>query len=136
MEKWWDKYKVSLTEVNQQVATAESEINIYLQELGYIQSYQNSYNGERVMQMSFDLTDDVVQQLKTIPNLDNFVNRVIQKALLNQAVANDKHSKWALLAQEIESNPALNLDGYSEQLKKDTLEVRENFIFPSDENSQ
>lgn len=88
------------------------------------------------MQMSFDLTDDVIQQLKTIPNLDNFVNRVIQKALQNQAVANDKHSKWALLAQEIESNPALNLDGYSEQLKKDTLEVRENFIFPSDENSR
>ena len=88
------------------------------------------------MQMTFDLTDDAVQQLKTIPNLDNFVNRVIKKALQNQAVANDKPSKWALLAQEIDSNPALNLDGYSEQLKKDTLEVRENFIFTSDESSR
>jgi regulatory protein YycI of two-component signal transduction system YycFG len=83
---------------------------------------------ERPMQMSFDLTDDVVQQLKTIPNIDNFVNRVIKKALQNQLVINDKSSKWALLAQEIENNPTLNLDGYSEQLKKDTLEVREGFI--------
>ena len=88
------------------------------------------------MQISFDLTDDVVQQLKSIPNLDTFVNRVIKKALQNQLISNDKPSKWALLAQEIENNPTLNLDGYSKQLKKDTLELRESFIFSSDQNSQ
>ena len=88
------------------------------------------------MQMSFDLTDDVIQQLKTIPNLDNFVNRVIKKALQNQLVINDQSLKWALLAQEIENNPTLNLDGYSKQLKKDTLELREGFIFSSDQNNQ
>lgn len=88
------------------------------------------------MQISFDLTDDVVQQLKLIPNLDTFVNRVIKKALKNQLISNDKPSKWALLAQEIENNPTLNLDGYSKQLKKDTLELRESFIFSSDQNSQ
>ena len=48
----------------------------------------------------------------------------------------DKPSKWAVLAQEIETNPALNLDGYSDQLKKDTLELRENFIFSSEQNGQ
>ena len=37
LERWWDKYKVSLNEINQKVETAESEMNAYLQELGYIQ---------------------------------------------------------------------------------------------------
>jgi len=87
------------------------------------------------MQMSFELTDDVVQQLKTIPNPDGFVNRVIQKALQNQEIVNNKPSKWALLSQEIESNADLNLDGYSEQLKKDVLDLRADFIFASDKNS-
>jgi hypothetical protein len=87
------------------------------------------------MQMSFELTDDVVQQLKTIPNPDGFVNRVIQKALQNQEIVNKKPSKWALLSQEIESNADLNLDGYSEQLKKDVLDLRADFIFASDKNS-
>ncbi len=88
------------------------------------------------MQMSFNLTDDVVQQLKAIPNLDNFVNRVIQKELQNQVVTLDKPSKWALMAQEIESNSVLNLAGYSEHLKKSALEIRENFVFPSDDSTQ
>lgn len=44
-----------------------------------------------------------------------------------------KPSKWALLAQEIDSNPDLNLAGYSEQIKKDALDVREGFSFPSDD---
>lgn len=35
LERWWDKYKVSLHEINQQVETAETEMNAYLQELGY-----------------------------------------------------------------------------------------------------
>jgi len=37
LERWWDKYKVSLNEINKKVDTAESEMNAYLQELGYIQ---------------------------------------------------------------------------------------------------
>lgn len=88
------------------------------------------------MQMSFDLADDVVKQLKTIPNLDSFVNRVITKALQNQITANVKPTKWVLFAQEIQNNPSLNLDGYSEQLKKDTLEIRENFIFSIENDTQ
>ena len=38
LERWWDKYKVSLNEINQKVETAEFEMNAYLQELGYIQA--------------------------------------------------------------------------------------------------
>jgi hypothetical protein len=88
------------------------------------------------MQMSFELTDAVAQQLKTIPNIDNFVNKVIQRALQNQEFESDKPSKWALLANEISNNPDLNLDGYSEQLKNDSQEVRENFSLLSDDNKQ
>jgi len=36
LERWWDKYKVSLHEINQKVETAETEMNAYLQELGYV----------------------------------------------------------------------------------------------------
>ena len=34
-EKWWDKYKVSLRELDQQVEEAENVMKGYLQELGY-----------------------------------------------------------------------------------------------------
>lgn len=34
-EKWWDKYKVSLRELDQQVVEAEAVMKGYLQELGY-----------------------------------------------------------------------------------------------------
>ena len=36
LERWWDKYKVSLHEINKKVETAETEMNAYLQELGYV----------------------------------------------------------------------------------------------------
>ena len=35
LERWWDKYKVSLHELDSQVEEAESIMNGYLKELGY-----------------------------------------------------------------------------------------------------
>jgi len=35
LERWWDKYKVSLHEIDGQVEAAEAEMNGYLKELGY-----------------------------------------------------------------------------------------------------
>ncbi|MBL1456658.1 MAG: type I restriction-modification system subunit M [Methylophaga sp.] len=35
LERWWDKYRVSLNELDSQVAEAESAMKEYLQELGY-----------------------------------------------------------------------------------------------------
>ncbi|EIU6869439.1 type I restriction-modification system subunit M [Vibrio parahaemolyticus] len=35
LERWWDKYQVSLTELNQQVTEAEQVMQGYLKELGY-----------------------------------------------------------------------------------------------------
>ncbi len=43
LERWWDKYKVSLNEINQKVDAAETEMNAYLQELGYIQDDVKKY---------------------------------------------------------------------------------------------
>lgn len=85
------------------------------------------------MLMSFDLTDDVIQQLKLVPDIDNFVNQVIQKALKKEIITKEQPSKWGMFVQEIENNTNLQLNGYSEQLKKDMQEVRENFFFSNDE---
>ena len=35
LERWWDKYKVSLHELDAEVAEAESVMKGYLRELGY-----------------------------------------------------------------------------------------------------
>lgn len=35
LERWWDKYRVSLNELDAQVAETESVMNAYLKELGY-----------------------------------------------------------------------------------------------------
>lgn len=78
------------------------------------------------MQISFDLTEEVIQALKLIPDKDDFVNQVIKSALQKQQFQN-KPSKWATLAQEIEQENYFS--AYSEQLKKDMSTVRENFIF-------
>lgn len=84
------------------------------------------------MQISFNLSEAAIQQLKNLADPDSFVDQLITKALVNQQRITDKPSKWALLAQEIDKNPELNLSGYSEHIKKDALEVREGFIFPGD----
>ena len=36
LERWWDKYKVSLHELDSQVADAESAMKGFLGELGYV----------------------------------------------------------------------------------------------------
>jgi type I restriction enzyme M protein len=35
LERWWDKYQVSLNELDEQVAESEHEMQVYLKELGY-----------------------------------------------------------------------------------------------------
>ena len=34
-ERWWDKYKVSLKEINSQAKESENKMKKYLKELGY-----------------------------------------------------------------------------------------------------
>jgi type I restriction enzyme M protein len=35
LERWWDKYRVSLRELDQEVVAAEGVMRGYLEELGY-----------------------------------------------------------------------------------------------------
>ncbi|MDD2660195.1 MAG: hypothetical protein PHY54_11055 [Methylococcales bacterium] len=85
------------------------------------------------MQLTFNFTDDIAQQLQALPNSTEFVNQAIKKALLNKAATEAKPSKWAKFVQEIENSPELQLGDYAEQLKTDLCEFRENFVFPGDE---
>ena len=85
------------------------------------------------MQITFDLSVETVKKLQSMPNIDDFIQQLINNALNNSVKVKKPLSKWALLVQEIENNPALQLNGYSEQMKEDMREVSDNFFFPSDE---
>lgn len=53
----------------------------------------------------------------------------LEESLMKEAErANKKPSKWALLAERVNNDP-VHLAGYSEQLKKDMQEFRENSEF-------
>jgi hypothetical protein len=56
----------------------------------------------------------------------------IRRTLQNKATVKTKPSKWALLVQEIESTPELQLGDYAVRLKGDMGELKEHFEFPSD----
>jgi len=83
------------------------------------------------MQISLNLSESTIQQLSILPDADSFVEDVVKKALQTQTEAKTRPSKWALLAKEIEERNYFG--GCSEQIKKDAKEVREGFVFPSDE---
>ena len=51
------------------------------------------------MQMSFDLTEDVVQQLKVMPNSDDFVNQLRRIQVINATP-----SKSSVLSEAISQN--------------------------------
>ncbi len=75
-----------------------------------------------------------MQVLINVP--DNLPQVIIQKHIkqLEQNLVKEarkiakKPSKWALLAEKVDNNP-VHLEGYSEQLKKDMQEFRENAKF-------
>ncbi len=53
----------------------------------------------------------------------------LEESLIKEAEkAKQEPSKWALLAEKVANNP-VHLAGYSEQLKKDMQEFRENAEF-------
>ena len=78
---------------------------------------------ERAMQLTLTLPDTLVQQLKSIPDSDNFVREVLQNAVKEYA---RPPSKWSKMAERIEQN-AIELGDYTLQFKHDMQTVRENF---------
>ncbi|MGI9277412.1 MAG: hypothetical protein ACR2PT_21515 [Endozoicomonas sp.] len=48
VENWWDKYKVTLTEIEHQRDQAATKLQYYLENLGYVQTMQCSGKPARV----------------------------------------------------------------------------------------
>ena len=84
------------------------------------------------MDMTFRLPDEMSQQLRQLPNPDQFVREVLQKALNSlerrSGASPSQSSKWAQLVQRIHEEPG-GLRGYSAQLQHDMQEFRDNFAF-------
>lgn len=75
------------------------------------------------MQIIINVPDTLPKALiqKRIKQLEDSLKKEAEKA-------DEKTSKWALLAEKVANNP-VHLSGYSEQLKKDMQEFRENAEF-------
>jgi hypothetical protein len=86
------------------------------------------------MEMTLTLSDEIGKQIQNLPNPNEFVSQVVKdalKKLTNQQQKAGEPSKWAKIAQRIHTDP-VHLAGYSQQLKKDLREFRENFEFLHD----
>ncbi len=87
------------------------------------------------MEITIRFPDEIGKQVHQIPNFDEFVTRVVREALKNrpaQVTSSDSRlSKWARISQRVQNDP-VHLEGYSQQLKKDMREFRDNFEFKHD----
>lgn len=79
------------------------------------------------MQITFNLPEDLAQQLQIMPDCEVFVRETLQAAM-QQRQARKPLSKWAKIARRIEET-AGGLGDYSEQFKQDMREVREELVF-------
>lgn len=88
------------------------------------------------MEMTFRLPDEMSQQLQQLPNPDQFVREVLQRALnvtvRRSDAAPSMSSKWIKLVQRIHEEPG-GLRGYSAQLRHDMQEFRDNFALTQEE---
>ena len=92
------------------------------------------------MEMTFLLPDEMSQQLRQLPNSDQFVREVLQNALnsigrRSSAVPFQSSSKWAKLVKRIYEEPR-GLRGYSVQLQHDMQEFRDNFAFTQEADDE
>ena len=87
------------------------------------------------MEMTFRLPDEIGQQLRQLPNPEQFVREALQNALTNRGrrsrVSTSQSSKWAKFVKRIHKDPQ-GLRGYSAQLQHDMQEFRDNFAFPQE----
>lgn len=100
------------------------------------QSHSRWKEVTKEMEMTFRLSDEIVQRLRQLPNPDKFVGEVLKNALKEISprgqVPTSRPSKWAKLVQRIDANPG-ELQGYSSQLQIDMREFRENFTLGREE---
>ncbi|KHD06081.1 hypothetical protein PN36_17125 [Candidatus Thiomargarita nelsonii] len=84
------------------------------------------------MEITLTLSDDIAKQIQNLPNPNEFVSQIVKDALKKLTNQQQKAKEpWAKIAQRIHTDP-VHLAGYSQQLKKDMREFRENFEFLHD----
>ncbi|MEN8216181.1 MAG: hypothetical protein ABFS56_07355 [Pseudomonadota bacterium] len=81
------------------------------------------------MKITLTFPDDIGKQVLDLSNPSEFVSKIVKDAL--KKLTTQQPSKWAKIAQRIHNDP-VHLAGYSQQLKKDMKEFRENFEFLHD----
>lgn len=84
------------------------------------------------MHVTLELPDDI--QTLPIEQQKDKIMRALQSVLSIKSEKNyskDKLSKWARIVQRVENDP-VHLAGYSDELKKDMKEFRDNFEFTSE----
>ena len=84
------------------------------------------------MQVTLELPDNI-QTLPPEKQKENILKALEDIQVIKSKIkkSGNKQSKWAKIVQRVENDP-IHLEGYSEQLKKDIKEFRDNFDFKHD----
>ena len=89
------------------------------------------------MELTIHLPEDLGRRIRKLRDPESFVTQAVTKALgslgRKEAPAS-RSSRWAKLVERVEADP-IHLEGYSEQLKRDMREFRDDFAFRHDRRS-
>ncbi len=84
------------------------------------------------MQITLTLPDEIVKQLLSLPQPEEFMREAICTAVYNRSSHPSlPSSKWAQVVERIRENP-IDLGEYTDQFRRDRQEFRENFVFQQD----
>ena len=90
---------------------------------------------EALMELTIHLPQNLGRRVSRLRDPESFIADAVAKALGSLGRKEDRSSKtpsrWARLVERIEADP-VHLDGYSEQLKRDMREFRDDFEFRHD----
>jgi hypothetical protein len=87
------------------------------------------------MKITITLPDEIAEQVRQLPDRDEFVTRAVEAALAASPpspAAEATPSRWAQLVERIESQ-SFSLGSYAKEFDADRKEFRRNLRFPHDE---
>jgi hypothetical protein len=89
------------------------------------------------MKSVISLPNEIAEQVRQLPDRDEFVARAVEAALADSPPsppAEAEPSRWAQLVERVESGQ-FSLGSYAKKFDADRREFRENLSFPHDELS-
>ncbi len=89
------------------------------------------------MELTIHLPEDLGRRVRKLRDPESFVTQAVTKALgslVRKEARTSKPSRWARLVERVDADP-IHLDGYSEQLKRDMRDFRDDFAFRHDRGS-